>query len=159
MNPNWRTSLQNLWRDDRSAMWRLVAVGALGLGLVAWGSWGGTGAHASAHADPALSASGSGLNGQAGRLDQEVEGIVAAIPGSGVVHVAVTLARGAETEYGSRRTSQALVGPQISGVVVVATGAAAPGVRQEITQAVETLLQVEAYQVLVLPDGGYPGGG
>ncbi len=154
MDLNWRSNLRNLWRDDRSTMWRLLAVGGLGVALVAWGSWGGAGAKPQAAGTPAAAAGGLGLAGQEAQLDQAVAAVVAAIPGSGRVHVAVALASGAKTQFATRHTSEQVVAPQVSGVVVVATGASAPGVRQEITTAVETLLQVSAYRVAVLPDGG-----
>ncbi|MDA8197863.1 MAG: hypothetical protein M0Z54_00330 [Thermaerobacter sp.] len=152
MKPNWRTSLATLWQDDRSTMWRLMVVGALGIALVAWGSWGGGAAKGTEPPSTAAVAGGSGLGAQEARLDRVVAGVVAAIPGSGAVHVAVSLAAGSETEFASHRTSQRVLAPQVQGVVVVASGASSPAVRQEITTAVETLLQVSAYQVLVLPD-------
>jgi stage III sporulation protein AG len=46
------------------------------------------------------------------------------------------------------------VGPRVVGVLVVAAGAGDPVVREELTQAVETLLGVPAYKVMVLPKGG-----
>jgi hypothetical protein len=129
-----------------------MVVGALGIALVAWGSWGGGAAKGSRPPAASVAAGGSGLTAQEARLDQVVAGVVAAIPGSGVVHVAVSLAAGSETEFASHRTGQRVLAPQVQGVVVVASGAPAPAVRQEITTAVETLLQVSAYQVVVLPD-------
>lgn len=153
MKPNWRSSLANLWQDDRSTMWRLMVVGALGIALVAWGSWGGGAAKGGTPpAAGTAAAVGSGLGAQEARLDQEVASLVAAIPGSGTVHVAVSLAAGSETTFASHHASQRVVAPQVQGVVVVASGAGAPAVREEITAAVETLLQVGAYQVVVLPD-------
>ncbi len=154
MDLNWRSNLSNLWRDDRSTMWRLLVVGGLGIALVAWGSWGGAAAKPASPGPPAAAAGAAGLAGQEAQLDQAVAAVVAAIPGSGRVQVAVTLASGAETQFATQRTSERVVAPKVSGVVVVATGASAPAVRQEITTAVETLLQVSAYQVAVLPDGG-----
>ncbi len=153
MKPNWRSSLANLWQDDRSTMWRLMVVGGLGIGLVAWGSWGAAGARATT--SPAASGAatvGRGLGAQEVQMDQQVADLVAAIPGSGTVHVAVSLAAGSETEFASHSASERVVAPEVQGVVVVASGAGAPAVRQEITAAVETLLQVSAYQVVVLPD-------
>ncbi len=152
MKPNWRSSLANLWQDDRSTMWRLMAVGGLGVALVAWGSWGAAGARATPPPPASGAASGGGLGAEEAQMDQQVAGLVAAIPGSGAVHVAVSLAAGSETEFASHSASQRVVAPEVQGVVVVASGAGAPAVRQEITAAVETLLQVSAYQVVVLPD-------
>lgn len=107
-------------------------------------------------------------------MDGQLVNILSAIPGSGKVSVAVTLSRGVENRYapgqsGSSSTSsnaplvlnnlsgaQSLalldeMGPEVQGVVVVAAGATSPTVRQEIQQAVSTLFQLQAYQVLVLP--------
>lgn len=46
------------------------------------------------------------------------------------------------------------LGPKVVGVLVVAAGAGDPVVREELTSAVETLLGVPAYKVLVLPKEG-----
>ncbi len=153
MKPDWRSTLGNLWQDDRSTVWRLLVVGALGLALVAWGSWGAGAAKSRPPAAPSTALAGStGLGAQAAQIGHQVAGVVAAIPGSGSVHVAVSLAAGSTTVVGPPRSSQRVLAPQIQGVVVVASGARSPAVRQEITTAVETLLQVSAYQVVVLPD-------
>ena len=44
------------------------------------------------------------------------------------------------------------IGPAVGGVVVVAPAAARPAIRAEISEAVQTLLQIQPYQVLVLPN-------
>jgi stage III sporulation protein AG len=53
-----------------------------------------------------------------------------------------------------RPVELAELGPQVVGVLVVAEGAGDPLVRADLTQAVETLLGVPAYKVLVLPREG-----
>lgn len=160
MDPEWRQWLARLWRDDRPAFVRLLLVGALGLGLVAWGTWGGgRGSPAAVRSVPPPAASVAPdvgpLGAEEAALDSQLGQIVAAIPGAGTVHVAVTLSKSAVTEYASgRSTPLDEVGPAVAGVVVVATGARSPQVREEIVQAVETLLQIQPYQVVVLPNGG-----
>ncbi|MCL8207606.1 MAG: hypothetical protein K6V97_05980 [Actinomycetia bacterium] len=160
MGPEWRQWLTRLWEDDRPAFVRLLLVGTVGLGLVVWGTWGGghgTPTAASGTTPPAATAvADTGpLGAEEAALDSELGRIVAAIPGAGAVHVAVTLSKSAVTEYANGRSAPLdEVGPAVAGVVVVATGARDPQVREEITQAVETLLQIQPYQVLVLPNGG-----
>jgi stage III sporulation protein AG len=158
MNPGWRTSLRNLWHEDRPGLWRLLVVGVIGIALVAWGSWGGSAPAKTSPPTVPATTGGSGLAGQEAQLDSEVAAIVEAIPGSGRVAVAVSLAKGALVRYGTHNTSEQDMAPQVSGVVVVASGAGRANVRQEIIQAVETLLQVSAYQVVVLPNGAAGGG-
>ncbi|MDA8345863.1 MAG: hypothetical protein M0Z66_10305 [Thermaerobacter sp.] len=46
------------------------------------------------------------------------------------------------------------VAPRVVGVLIVATGANNPMVRQELTQAAEALLGLPAYTIEVLPGGG-----
>jgi stage III sporulation protein AG len=41
--------------------------------------------------------------------------------------------------------------PEIAGVLVLADGATNPGVREELVKAVETVLDIPAYRVMVLP--------
>jgi stage III sporulation protein AG len=143
---------QQWWRQDRKTMVRLIAVGLVGLLLLLWGSL-GVGSPGP-RARPATGPPEAGtLTTEAQALDQVVTQIVSAIPGAGRVAVAVTLQRSAESAWShGRRLGD--VAPDVQGVVVVATGAANPVVRSEVTEAVETLLQVAPYQVLVLPDGG-----
>jgi hypothetical protein len=149
----WREWLTTLWQQDRGTVWRLVVVGALGLALAAWGSlsWGG----AAAPPDPpAAPAANSALSREEGVMDRQLRAILERVPGAGRVWVAVTLSRSARAQYGRGAAPLAEWGPAVAGVVVVADGAAAPFVRQELESAVETLLQVAAYRVLVLPQGG-----
>jgi stage III sporulation protein AG len=158
MDPEWRQWLTRLWRDDRPALVRLLVVGAVGVGLVAWGTWGSRPAPSARSPLPSAAATAldvGPLGTEEAALADEVQKIVAAIPGAGAVHVAVTLAKSATTEYVSgRSTPLDEVSPAVAGVVVVATGAQSPRVREEIIEAVETLLQIQPYQVVVLPNGG-----
>jgi len=105
------------------------------------------------------------------QLARQLQTVLGAIPGVHKLTVAVQLKRTAIQEYLSNQDSTAgtplviqsgngqavvpldEVGPEVVGVVVVTPSAADPVLRQELAQAVETLLGVSAYQVLVLPDG------
>jgi stage III sporulation protein AG len=159
MNGDWRQWLTGLWQQDRRSVTRLLIVGVVGLALLVWGSQGGGPgtSYRPARASGALSAVtgvGNPLAQQEANLDETLASILAAVPHAGQVQVAVTLSRSAEESYAKSRVPLAELGPRIEGVVVVAKGAIQPQVRQEMTQAVETLLQVQPYQVLVLPNGG-----
>lgn len=159
MNPEWRDWLQRMWQQDRSTVLRLVTVGVIGVGLVVWGAYGGSpasnGGSYSANAGHAAVSSSSPLMAEQQALDAELAAILQAIPQAGAVRVALSLSKSAVTQYqGGQSTPLDEVGPEVQGVVVVATGAANPIVREEITSAVETLLQIQPYQVLVLPNGG-----
>lgn len=159
---SWHDIVDRLWHRDRPMMVRLLVVGGLGLALVVAGSWPRAPAPArgpTTSVDAPASSSLQLMNEERA-LDQEVAAMVAAIPGAGRVSAGVTLARTALTQYGGHPPrAVAEIEPAVSGVVVVATGAGNPAVRTEITDAVEILLQVQAYQVLVLPDESMPVGG
>jgi stage III sporulation protein AG len=97
--------------------------------------------------------------------------ILEAIPDVGGVQVAVTLSRTIQSQFVTSPSSLSggptpllvnnnngetvvpldQVGPAVQGVVVVARSARNPVVRSELAGAVETLLQIPAYQVLILP--------
>ncbi|CAB1128909.1 protein of unknown function [Candidatus Hydrogenisulfobacillus filiaventi] len=121
---------------------------------------------------PARTAAGT-LAGEEAAVSARLAAILARIPGAGRVHVAVTLSRTATDQYlgesgGSGGNGPLVVStpsggqqpvrldelaPVVQGVVVVASGATRPLVRQELAQAVETLLNLAPYQVLILPEG------
>ncbi|MBX5466532.1 MAG: hypothetical protein K6U14_03430 [Firmicutes bacterium] len=167
---------QRLNPRQRGQVVRLAALAALGVALMAWGSGLGQPAPRPAQA-PAPAAPSSGEWGAAeAAVAQELTGVLEAIPGVGPVTVAVDLQHTPERQYLSTRDSaqgaplvleqtngQAVVplgevGPSVVGVVVVAPAAADPRIREELTEAVETLLGVAPYQVLVLPDQSGAGG-
>jgi stage III sporulation protein AG len=155
----WRDWLSRLWRQDRSLVVRLVVIGLLGVALVAIGSVAHPpgGSYTPAVPSPAGNASGGDvLEQEEAAMDSQLAAMVSAIPGAGRVTATVTLARSATTQYAGGSSSRPLAEsqPAVLGVVVVASGAANPTVRQEITDAVETLLQIQPYQVLVLPNEG-----
>jgi len=159
---SWRDVVERLWHQDRPMVVRLLVLGAMGVALVIAGSWPRAPAKGpirpGAVAAPAASA--LPLIQQERALDQEVATMVSAIPGAGRVSAGVTLVRTATTQWAGKPVRPvAETAPDVLGVVVVATGASNPLVRSEITAAVETMLQVQAYQVLVLPDTAVPVGG
>jgi stage III sporulation protein AG len=43
--------------------------------------------------------------------------------------------------------------PEIAGVLVLAEGANNPGLKEKLIQAVETVLNIPSYRVMVLPKG------
>lgn len=158
MDPGWREWLSRLWEQDRRLLLRLILVGIAGLGLLAWGTWGSApgGSYTPAKTSPTSTPTLSGpLGSEETALGQQLSGIVGAIPHVGSVVVAVTLKKSAVTQYANGQSIPLdQLGPEIEGVVIVAKGATNPIIRQEVTQTVETLLQVQPYQVLVLPNGG-----
>lgn len=166
------TRFSDWWRQmttqDRPMLIRLLVVGALGVGLLAFSGLGST-PHKSIASSPATTT----LSGQESVLATQLTHILEAIPGVGVVSVAVTLDRTIQNQYvtsnqglSSPSSSPVMVtnqqgssvvpldqmGPLVGGVVVVAKSASNPNVRSELAEAVQTLLQVEAYQVLILPN-------
>ena len=158
MSGSWREWIGQLWAQDRGMVLRLGVVLVIGLGLLVWGSQGTPPVTATIH-HPGPSAqvvqNSSPLGAEEAAMDQELRGILAAVPGAGRVSVAVTLSRSMREQYSAHgHLALAQLGPAVDGVVVVADGASQPLVREELVSAVETLLQIGAYRVLVLPDGG-----
>jgi stage III sporulation protein AG len=151
-----REWLSDLWQHDKKSVVRLGIVGAVGIGLLLWGSeGGGPGSTYTPSTPPISAAAGTGpLVQEEVVIDRELTAILGAVPGAGRVRAAVTLSRSASEQYAKNRIPLAQIGPEVDGVVVVATGARRAVIREELTQAVETLLQVQPYQVLVLPNGG-----
>lgn len=166
------TRFTDWWRQmttqDRPMLIRLLVVGALGVGLLAFSGL-GSAPHKSVTPSPATSS----LSGQEAVLGNQLTHILEAIPGVGVVSVAVTLDRTIQSQYvtsnqglsspsssplmvtnqqGSSVVPLDQVGPLVGGVVVVAKSANNPNIRSELAEAVQTLLQVQAYQVLILPN-------
>lgn len=164
MNPDW---WRNLLKGDRAKLIRIAIMGALGLSLLAVGS---------IHFKPkAVSSSVKGAStpiaAQEGDVEAQLITILQAIPNAGRIQVAVTLSRTIQSQFVTSSSSLSggpspllvdnnsgqtvvpldQVGPAIQGVVVVARSAANPVIRSELSQAVETLLQIPAYQVLILP--------
>ncbi|PSR24149.1 MAG: hypothetical protein C7B45_00625 [Sulfobacillus acidophilus] len=157
---------------DRKSFIRLVAIGGLGLLLLGFGSFGiarpsppsGT----ASHRDTVQT---SALQTQESEIADQVAQILAKIPDVGHVFVSMTLTRSIQSQYvdsagGGQGTQPVLVstnngqevvpfdqiGPSVGGVVVVAKAAVRPFIRAELSQAVQTLLQIQAYQVLILPN-------
>ena len=167
------TRFADWWRQmttqDRPMLVRLLLVGALGVGLLAFSGFNSTPPKAAA---PSLAT--TSLAGQETVLGAQLTHILESIPGVGVVSVAVTLDRTIQSQYvtsnqglsnpssspvmvtnqqgGSSVVPLDQVGPLVGGVVVVAKSAHNPNIRSELAAEVQTLLQVQAYQVLILPN-------
>lgn len=164
MNPDWWRKLSG---QDRSRLFKIGLVGGLGLLLLLFGSLGGR----PARTHPAAASGASTLAGEEVQVQRKLTAILDAIPGARPVAVAVTLSRSIESQFvntnqglsggsaplvvdtGNGETVVPLdqIGPAVQGVVVVARAAKSPVIRMELTQAVETLLQIGAYQVLIVP--------
>lgn len=156
--------------QDRKGLVRLVVIGGVGVLLLGLGSFG------IARPSPPINHSVTthvpeqALQKQELEIAEQMQQILAKIPGVQQVSVAVTLTRSIQSQYvngssGGQGTQPVVVstnngqtvvpfdqiGPSIGGVVIVTPSARRPAIRMELTQAAQTLLQVQAYQVLVLP--------
>ncbi len=159
-------------QQDRRGLVRLVVIGAVGVLLLGFGGFGIPRPSPPAAKPTTAGAQGhSPLETQERQIAAQVEQILQEIPGVARVSVAVTLTRSIQSQYvdssGAGNGTQPVVvttnsgqmvvpfdqiGPSVGGVVVVAAAAKKPWVRSEIAQAVQTLLQIQPYQVLVLPN-------
>lgn len=165
MNLQW---WQNLLQNDKPKFLRIAILAALGLALLVVGSIRPR-PTTTARASPEVGA--SPLVDQENQVARQLVDILQSIPGAGRVKVAVTLSRTIQSQFVTSSSSLSggtspllvnnnagqtvvpldQVGPAVQGVVVVARSASNPVLRAELSQAVETLLQVPAYQVLILP--------
>ncbi len=168
-----QTRFSDWWKrmvsEDRPTLVRLLVVGSLGVGLLAFSGFGSK----PSQGTPGPPVDTSSLAGQQSIVGKQLQGILEAIPHVGVVSVAVTLDRTVQSQYvtsnqglSSPSTSPVVVtnaqgdsvvpldqlGPLVGGVVVVAPSAVNPNIRSELAQAVQTLLQIQPYQVLILPN-------
>lgn len=164
---------QEWWKkflsQDRAGLIRLAIVGALGVGLVTFGSFGMSVPSPPSHSNRLAK---TPLVAQEGDVGQQLTTILRKIPGVHKISVAVTLKKSIQSQIaqqangGQNANTPVLVttssgqtvvpldqvGPIVAGVVVVSPNATNPNIRAELAQAVQTLLQVQAYQVLVLPN-------
>jgi stage III sporulation protein AG len=166
---NFREWWKKFAQHDRPQLYRLIGVGILGLLLLGFGSFGPSVPSPPEKSSAVISRTGP-LSVQEQELSAQLSAILQDIPGVRHVAVSVTLNKSMATQYvkgtqsgqGSSpvilttNSGQAVVpldelGPQVAGIVVVAQSARNPLIRSELAQAVETLLQVQAYQVLILP--------
>jgi stage III sporulation protein AG len=157
--------------QDRRGFIRLVLIGGLGVLLLGFGSFGMPRPSPPAHSPSRPPTSSEALSRQEGEVGQQLQQILAKIPGVHDVSVAVTLTRSIQSQYvnssSSGQGTQPVVvtsnngqnvvpfdqiGPSVGGVVIVSPQAVRPKIRMELAQACQTLLQVQAYQVLVLPN-------
>ncbi|HBQ96729.1 MAG: hypothetical protein M1294_02540 [Firmicutes bacterium] len=165
-------NFQEWWKKvssrDRPQLYRLIGVGLLGVLLLGFGSFGPS-VPSPPHSSQ-KSVSKGPLIQQEQEVSQQLRQILQAIPQVHGVSVAVTLSRSMTSQYASSNASSQgsspvvittnsgesvvpldEIGPAVQGVVVVTPSARNPVVRAELAQAVETLLQVQPYQVLILP--------
>ncbi|MCY0877712.1 MAG: hypothetical protein OWU84_02025 [Firmicutes bacterium] len=157
--------------QDQRTLVRLVVVGLAGVLLLAFGSFGIPRPSPPAAKPAAAPAPSTPLERQEQEIAQQVAHILQKIPGVSQVSVAITLTRSIQSQYvdssgGGTGTEPVVVstnngqtvvpfdqiGPSVGGVVVVTPSAVRPFIRAELSQAVQTLLQVQPYQVLVLPN-------
>ncbi|AEJ41451.1 hypothetical protein TPY_3299 [Sulfobacillus acidophilus TPY] len=161
---------------DRPGLVRLLLIGGLGVALLAFGNFGvPRPSPPSTNASTTPHLAETPLSQQEAMVSAQLTGILEAIPGVRQVSAAVTLTRSIQSQYvsssgGGNGTSPVVVsnqngesvvpldqvGPAIGGVVIVSPSAANPLLRAEMAQAVETLLQIQPYQVLVLPTAPTP---
>ncbi|NMP21156.1 hypothetical protein [Sulfobacillus harzensis] len=160
-------------QQDKKSLVRLIVIGGVGVLLLGFGSFGAPRpSPPSSHPGPAsTSIPKTPLQRQERQISSQVAAILTKIPGVHNVSVAVTLTRSIQSQYvdssGSGNGTQPVVvttnsgqtvvpfdqiGPAVGGVVVVSPSAERPLIRSEIAQAVQTLLQIQPYQVLVLPN-------
>lgn len=167
------SDFQEWWKkflsQDRAGLMRLAVVGVLGVGLVTFGSFGMSVPSPPSHS---RGVARTPLVAQESEVGQQLTTILRKIPGVRKISVAVTLKRSIQSQIaqqssgGQSANAPVLVttssgqnvvpldqiGPLVAGVVVVSPNATNPNIRAELSQAVQTLLQVQAYQVLVLPN-------
>lgn len=166
------SNFQEWWKkistQDRPQLYRLIGIGILGVLLLGFGSFGPS-VPSPPRSSPKTTSNGP-LMQQEQEVSQQLRQILQAIPQVHQVSVAVTLSRSMTSQYASSNASsqgsspvvittnsgEAVVpldeiGPAVQGVVVVCSAARNPQVRAELAQAVETLLQIQPYQVLILP--------
>lgn len=169
MSNNFREWWTRYIRQDKKNLYRIGALGALGVLLLGFGSFG-----MPAPSPPASKThtATDPLVRQEHEIGNQVASMLEAVPGAGHVTVAMTLTRSIQAQYvegnngGSTGNQPVMVstsngqsvvpldqiGPSVGGVVVVAKSAVNPTMRAELSQAVQTLLQIQAFQVLILPN-------
>lgn len=158
--------------QDRKSLVRLIVIGGVGVLLLGFGSFGvPRPSPPAAKAVASVSQGQTPLERQEAQVGSQLAAILTKIPGVHNLSVAVTLTRSIQSQYvdssGNGNGTQPVVvstnngqtvvpfdqiGPAVGGVVVVSPSATRPLIRSELSQAVQTLLQVQAYQVLVLPN-------
>lgn len=157
--------------QDRKTLVRLVLIGGLGVVLLGFGSFGVARPSPPSKAVVTNTPAATPLERQENQISQQVAAILSKIPGVQKLAVEVSLTRSIQSQYvdssGSGNGTQPVVvttnsgqtvvpfdqiGPSVGGVVVVTPSAMRPLIRSELTQAVQTLLQIQPYQVLVLPN-------
>ncbi|OLZ08544.1 hypothetical protein [Sulfobacillus thermosulfidooxidans] len=168
MSNNFQEWWKKISAQDRPQLYRLIGIGLLGVLLLGFGSFGPS-VPSPPHSSAPVTSKGP-LVAQEQEVSSQLRQILEAIPQVHQVSVAVTLSRSMTSQYASSNASgqgsspvvlttnsgESVVpldeiGPAVEGVVVVSPSAHNPLIRAELAQAVETLLQVQPYQVLILP--------
>lgn len=163
---SWIERAKVLVKDEKRRVNLLVAIGALGLLLLALSEW----LPASPDSDPSEVQSVPEANQQdyAGQLESRLQALIAQVDGAGTVEVMVTLESGEESIYatdretsadGSASVSHVLLNdqgliettqaPQVLGVAVVCEGGDDAAVQNRISTLVEVLTGVGANHVTV----------
>ncbi len=165
-------NFQEWWKKissrDRPQLYSLIGIGLLGVLLLGFGSFGPSVPSPPRSSQQAVTK--GPLVQQEQEISQQLRQILRTIPQVHGVSVAITLSRSMTSQYASSNANSQgsspvvittnsgetvvpldEIGPAVQGVVVVSPSARNPLVRAELAQAVETLLQVQPYQVLILP--------
>lgn len=163
---SWIERAKALVQDEKRRVNLLVAIGALGLLLLALSEW----VPASPDADSSEIPPVSETNQQdyASQLESRLQALIAQVDGAGAVEVMVTLESGEESIYatdqetsadGSASVSHVLLNnqgliettqtPQVLGVAVVCEGGDVAAVQNRISTLVEVLTGVGASHVTV----------
>lgn len=169
MSYDYREWWKKFLSQDRGTLVRLLIIGGIGILLLGYGSFG------IAVPSPPKNKSSSAISplvAQEQAVAAQLTTILSRIPGVSSVSVAVTLGRSIQSQYAQQSAGDGTgnvpvlvttasgesavpldqIGPLVQGVVVVSPSAANPNIRAELAQAVQTLLQVAPYQVLILPN-------
>ena len=168
-----REGLRAWWKrltaaDGRGRIRLLVAVGVIGIGLIALSEWLPSSGGKTASPTVSVTATDAEL-----ALEQRLTGLLTAVDGVGECRVLVTLERDAQTVYAANRvtgkdtagetvltvdTDSGPVGlplttllPTVKGVAVVCAGGDDPAVCHRVIQTVATAFHISERRVCVVP--------
>ena len=159
--------LKQLWSDEKRRVNLLVAMGTLGIALLAASSF--FPKEQKAQSEERIQPEQSSYTEE---LERRLESLISQVDGAGKTSVLVTATAGEQTIYaadetqeadGSRQTQHVLLGsggtqalvetvmtPRILGVAVVCEGGGSAGVRLAVTQAVSALTALPSDKITVL---------
>jgi hypothetical protein len=142
-------------RLNQYAIWGLLGLGVLlMLAPTLWSS-GRQGGMAALKSDAGTATAGA-VNSEGAILAEQTAKILGAIKGAGEVRVFLTLEKSSgqeETPAFGGSSSRQLLGPQVRGVLIIASGAADPQVRWQLYQAVAALFDVPGEMIYVVEGG------